>query len=132
MMATRMCEDCVAAMLTAGENDLVSLHTRCVTAFAEKKSKGKAVKPVEVNDPDATEAIKVIFARMLGATHRRIAELFLGKANQATGALLLSKAETRLQLPAGLVDSDAMDDQAHIIASALDWHEGSPDEDDTV
>ena len=69
-------------------------------------------------------AVQILFARMLGATHRRIAELFGLGPNQKAGEKLLAEAEDVLQLPHGLVDTDKMDSRIHYIASELDWTEG--------
>ena len=50
-------------------------------------------------------ALLIAHARLLGATYRRIAELF-GGSTQADGERLCSEAEAALGLPAGMLDRD--------------------------
>ena len=68
-------------------------------------------------------AALVVAARLLGASHRRLAELFGGRS-QAAGAELLHEAESMLGLPPGATDDDAMIAAFGGLADALDWTPG--------
>ena len=68
-------------------------------------------------------AALVVAARLLGASHRRLAELF-GGGSQAAGAELLHEAEFMLGLPPGATDDDALIVAFGGLTDALGWSPG--------
>lgn len=121
----RVCEDCYSAILSGWDDQLIVLHKNCIERFMEMKLKRlteKEVPKVEVEDVD--KAIQVVFARLLGATHRRIAELFAGTENQLLGSELVFRSEVKLNIPPGTLDNDPLLDRIYEIAQDLDWSDG--------
>lgn len=73
----------------------------------------------------AQQAILVVQARLLGATHRRLSELFLGNSRQQAGAQLLAVAEKLLTMKEGSCDDDEFVDNAKTLLDELGYVEGT-------
>ena len=63
-------------------------------------------------------AVLILHARLLGATWRRVAELF-GADGQEAGMRLCSEAEAALGLPGGWSNDDDVDREAQRIERAV-------------
>ena len=122
----RICEDCASAILTSWDDGLMTVHSSCLTLYIEKKIDRLSVQPKAKLEQqvDQKRALLVITARLLGATHRRLATLFEEVESQKVGEELITEAEKALSLTHGLVDEDEVDKEFRRLALELDWHEG--------
>lgn len=81
--------------------------------------------PVKSDELTPAQALVIVQARLLGATHRRISELFLGTLKQQPGASLITAAEQRLSLPVGTSDLDELAEMTKQLMDELGFVESS-------
>lgn len=123
----RVCEDCYSALISAWDNQLVTLHFDCLQLYIEQKVQRYPSQPSLPSTKESMgskEALLILTARLLGATHRKIALLFSEEERQKLGEQLILHAAEILHIDPSLVDRDDVDEAFRNLAFELDWHEG--------